>query len=246
MKFYKKLIFRQLALVAFLSSFASNVIAFGIPVVDPGTIAQGVLNNIKLVIEQAFVKETMNLAGTMNSTIGASAQTFFQYYANTFKPYSNKAGPGTDNGFFVFPNELGDYCSITTQDIKKISDKDAMVNCMKKLITLRNSENMSDQRTARDIYVRSFHEAAYANVAEAIVQRSFAANYEKEVLEPLARKVMKAKTVRDDYSGVIMVNKEMASLLNRILLVYSAKTSYDALRDYGDFEIYPQDVLELH
>ena len=58
-------------------------------------------------------------------------------------------------------------------------------------------------------------------------------------------KLKKAKTIRDDYSGVVIVNKEVANLLNRILMVYASKVSFDALRDYGDFEIYPEDLLEL-
>lgn len=239
--------YRHLLLAFLFASWAENATAF-IPVVDPGTIAQGILNNVKLVIEAGFVKNTMNLAGTMNSTIGTSVSTFSDYVgeAKYNKGYSGKSGPGTDNGFFIFSNEIADYCSIETKDTDSLDKKENMVKCLKKLITLRNSPIMSEQRNARDIYVKAFHEAAYANVAEALVHRNFAVNYEKEVMEPLARKAQKAKTVRDDYSGVIAVNKEMASQLNRLSLIYSSKVSYDALKDYGDFEIYPEDLLAIH
>ena len=154
-------------------------------------------------------------------------------------------GPGTNNGYAVLPNELSEYCGIKASDINEVKDKGVVVNCLKKLITYRNSKTLEDQRAARDIYVKSFHETAYANVAEAVVMRNYAVNYEREVLKPLTEKLKKAKTIRDDYSGVIMVNKEVANMLNRILMVYASKISYDALKDYGDFEIYPEDLLEL-
>jgi len=75
--------------------------------------------------------------------------------------------------------------------------------------------------------------------------RNYAVNYEKEVLEPMTEQLKQAKTVRDDYSGVILVNKEIANLINKLLMVYSSKVSYDAFRDYGDFEIYPEDILNI-
>ena len=154
-------------------------------------------------------------------------------------------GPGTNNGYAVLPNELADYCGIQAADINDVTKKGVVVNCLKKLITYRNSKTLEDQRAARDIYVKSFHDTAYANVAEAVVMRNYAVNYEREVLTPLSEKLKKAKTIRDDYSGVVIVNKEVANLLNRILMVYASKVSFDALRDYGDFEIYPEDLLEL-
>ena len=61
----------------------------------------------------------------------------------------------------------------------------------------------------------------------------------------MTEKLKKAKTVRDDYSGVIMVNKEVANLVNKVLMIYSSKVAYDAFRDYGDFEIYPEDLLNI-
>ena len=158
---------------------------------------------------------------------------------------SSLTGPGTNKGYAVLPNELADYCGISVSDIDEVAKKGVVVNCLKKLITYRNSKTLEDQRSARDIYVKAFHETAYANVAEAVVMRNYAVNYEREVLKPLSEKLKKAKTVRDDYSGVVMVNKEVANMLNRILMVYASKVSYDALRDYGDFEIYPDDLLQL-
>lgn len=154
-------------------------------------------------------------------------------------------GSGTNNGFAIIPNELADYCGITAADITNLEDKPKVVECLKKLITQRNAENKDDQREAHDIYVRAFHETAYANVAEAVVMRNYAVNYEKQVLEPMTEQLKQAKTVRDDYSGVILVNKEIANLINKLLMVYSSKVAYDAFKDYGDFEIYPEDILNI-
>lgn len=335
----------------------------GIPVTDPGTLAQTIENNINLGLEFKSVKKVVELAGTINTTIGDSISTFNEY-VDTYNQYKDKVnnvldeadkytgmvdgvlgtnlggvvdgaqgvtdgitnagdsivnkgneyagigadiqgginsglgaindfknkqnnkngntaegapaadntntsggsnttggsasggtsglgmtsaltGPGTNNGYAVLPNELADYCGIQAADINDVTKKGVVVNCLKKLITYRNSKTLEDQRAARDIYVKSFHDTAYANVAEAVVMRNYAVNYEREVLTPLSEKLKKAKTIRDDYSGVVIVNKEVANLLNRILMVYASKVSFDALRDYGDFEIYPEDLLEL-
>ena len=339
---------------ALICTFANNADAL-IPVTDPGTLAQTIENNINLGLEFKEVKKVMELAGTMNTTIGDSIKAFHEYvdtynqYKDTvndvldtadkytgiadnvlgtnlggvvdgaqgitdkvtnvgdtvankgegvagvgsdiqgginsglgaINDFQNKqngtngssnsgnttttattsggsgsitggagmtsalSGPGTNNGYAVLPNELAEYCGIQASDIDEVKEKGTVVNCLKKLITYRNSKTLEEQRSARDIYVRSFHETAYANVAEAVVMRNYAVNYEREVLKPLTEKLKKAKTVRDDYSGVVMVNKEVANLLNRILMVYASKISFDALKDYGDFEIYPEDLLEL-
>lgn len=362
MKFNGLSQFKLLVCTALLASFSGTAQAL-IPVTDPGTLAQTIENNINLGLEFKEVKKVVELAGTMNTTIGDSIKSFHEY-VDTYNQYkdtingaldtagkyagmadsvlgtdlggvvdgaqnvtdkvsgvgdkvvgvgegaanigsdiqnginsgtnayndlkdktSNKdgtsgsggtnsgtagsvagggsgttaagggtggvgmtsslTGPGTNNGYAVLPNELADYCGISVSDIDEVAKKGVVVNCLKKLITYRNSKTLEDQRSARDIYVKAFHETAYANVAEAVVMRNYAVNYEREVLKPLSEKLKKAKTVRDDYSGVVMVNKEVANMLNRILMVYASKVSYDALRDYGDFEIYPDDLLQL-
>ncbi len=267
-----------------------------IPVTDAGTLAQAITNNINLALELKSVKNVVELAGTMNTTIGEALSTFNEY-VTTYYDYKNQVenivknpeefvggiikdelgkqgidlngissgggnsgggsgtggagmtanltGIGTSNGFLVFPNELADHCDLNVGEIRKLEDKDKVVNCLKLLITERNAENKETQREARDIYVKSFHETAYSNIAEAVVLRNYAVNYEKQVLEPLSEKLKKAKTVRDDYSGVIMVNKEVANLINKVLMMYSAKVAYDAFSDYGDFEIYEEDTLNI-
>ena len=194
--------------------------------------------------------ETAENSGSNNGTVGSAAgggsgTTTGGGGTGGMGMTSNLTGPGTNSGYAVLPNELADYCGISVSDIDDVAKKGVVVNCLKKLITYRNSKTLEDQRSARDIYVKSFHETAYANVAEAVVMRNYAVNYEREVLKPLSEKLKKAKTVRDDYSGVVMVNKEIANMLNRILMVYASKVSYDALRDYGEFEIYPDDLLQL-
>ncbi len=277
-----------------------------IPVTDAGTLAQSIENNINLALELKSVKNVVELAGKMNTTIGEALSTFNEYVAtyNKYKDMANSAlssvsgttnlvddvlgtnisdavdnvggaynkvtsigdsvanlditsptagtgmtselsGSGTNNGFAILPNELANYCGITATDIKNLDDKPKVVECLKKLITYRNSKDKDAQRDARDIYVKSFHETAYANVAEAVVMRNYAVNYEREVLDPLTEQLKEAKTVRDDYSGVIMVNKEIANLVNKLLMMYSSKVAYDAFRDYGDFEIYAEDILNI-
>ena len=158
---------------------------------------------------------------------------------------SEFGGSGSSNGFSVLPNELAEHCNLNAAEIVEPKDKPKVVNCLKQLIAERADNARSIQKKARDVYVKSFHEMAYANIAEAVVMRNYAVNYEKQVLDPMTETLKDAKTVRDDYSGVIVINKEIANMLNKVLMVYSSKVAYDAFKDYGDFEIYPEDILNI-
>ena len=141
-----------------------------------------------------------------------------------------------DGEKFIFPDAMADYCQINVDDIDTIDEKVTMIECLKKRFRFQISPDQSDQKEARDIYQRSIMEEAYANIAEALVARNFAAYYEKEILKPLSKKALKAKTERDDYATTMIMNKEIARILNKLYNVYAMQVSYNMFAAYGNFE----------
>ena len=297
-----------------------------IPVVDPGTIGQCVINNAKLLHEQKFVVEIMNRVDEMNKTIGEAKSNFFNFlndgdfYGDGNTPngeydqdydhlpdnkvpgpedaemniiedlgasldprkaeiqiadnnnilYSSATvssqmsvasadvvmgenasyGDGKYNGKyddkFIFPDQLAQVCEINVSDIDSIDKKVKMIECMKKLLRLRIADDQATQTFARNVYYSSMMETAYANIAEALVTRNFGVHYEKEILKPLSKKAIKAKTERDDYAVTMVMNKEIARILNRMYNVYAMRVSYDMLQDYGNFVVYPEQLKDEH
>lgn len=141
-----------------------------------------------------------------------------------------------DGEKFIFPDAMADYCQINVEDIDTIDEKVTMIECLKKRFRFQISPDQGDQKEARDIYQRSIMEEAYANIAEALVARNFAAYYEKEILKPLSKKALKAKTERDDYATTMIMNKEIARILNKLYNVYAMQVSYNMFAAYGNFE----------
>lgn len=137
---------------------------------------------------------------------------------------------------FIFPDALADYCKINVDDIDTLDEKVTMIECLKKRFRFQISPDQSDQKEARNIYYKSVMEEAYANIAEALVARNFAAYYEKEILKPLSKKALKATTERDDYATTMIMNKEIARILNKLYNVYAMQVSYNMFADYGNFE----------
>ena len=64
-----------------------------IPVVDAGTIAQSIENNINMALELKSVKKVVELAGKMNTVIGEAMSTFNEYVTayNKYKQQVDKA-----------------------------------------------------------------------------------------------------------------------------------------------------------
>lgn len=159
------------------------------------------------------------------------------------KKYKYLGSLKTDDGKrYVFPDELADYCEITVKNVDTIKKKVKFIECQKQLLRFRQSPNQDDQRKARDIYFLAFYQGAYANTSEALITRNFAVHYEKEILKPMTKKAAKAKEERDDFAVLMSANKEIARLLNRLYNVYAMRVTYDTLRDYGDFELYPEEI----
>ena len=56
------------------------------------------------------------------------------------------------------------------------------------------------------------------------------------LLEAMEKTIADTKQIRDDTAGLSLTNMEMQFLLNRILTIYSAQLSLDALTAVGSFD----------
>lgn len=149
---------------------------------------------------------------------------------------------GTVNGVFIFANRLAQECEISVSDLE---DEKVMDECIKKLVKAKSDADASIAQEAEAIYRTIMQETVNALAAESMARKNEAANYEEQVMEKMEEQIANTKNTRDDTSGLSLTNMETQFLLNRILTIYSAQLSLDALEAIGGFDkSYYQDLDE--
>lgn len=149
---------------------------------------------------------------------------------------------GTANGVFIFANRLAQECEISVSDLE---DEKVMDECIKKLVKAKSDADASIAQEAEAIYRTIMQETVNALAAESMARKNEAANYEEQVMEKMEEQIANTKNTRDDTSGLSLTNMETQFLLNRILTIYSAQLSLDALEAIGGFDkSYYQDLDE--
>lgn len=140
---------------------------------------------------------------------------------------------GTTNGVFIFSNRLAQECEV---DVKDLEDESIMNECIKKLVKEKSSNDAAIAQEAQATYKTIMQETVNALTAESMARKNEAANYETKVLEAMEKIIADTKQIRDDTAGLSLTNMEMQFLLNRILTIYSAQLSLDALTAVGSFD----------
>ncbi len=140
---------------------------------------------------------------------------------------------GTTNGVFIFSNRLAQECEV---DVKDLEDESIMNECIKKLVKEKSSNDAAIAQEAQATYKTIMQETVNALTAESMARKNEAANYETKVLEAMEKTIADTKQIRDDTAGLSLTNMEMQFLLNRILTIYSAQLSLDALTAVGSFD----------
>ncbi len=149
---------------------------------------------------------------------------------------------GTVNGVFIFSDRLAQECEVNVKDLE---DESVMDECIKKLVKAKSDQDASIAQDANAVYRTIMQETVNALIAESMARKNEAANYETEVLEKVEEQIANTKNTRDDTSGLSVTNMETQYLLNRILSIYSAQLSVDALNAVGSFDkSYYQDSAE--
>ncbi len=140
---------------------------------------------------------------------------------------------GTVNGVFIFSDRLAQECEVNVKDLE---DESVMDKCIKKLVKDKSDNDASIAQGADAIYRTIMQETINALIAESMARKNEAANYETEVLKKIEKQIANTKNNRDDTSGLSVTNLETQYLLNRILTIYSAQLSVDALSAVGGFD----------
>ena len=140
---------------------------------------------------------------------------------------------GTTNGVFIFSNRLAQECEV---DVKDLEDESIMNECIKKLVKEKSSNDAAIAQEAQATYKTIMQETVNALTAESMARKNEAANYETKVLEAMEKTIADTKQIRDDTAGLSLTNMEMQFLLNRILTIYSAQLSLDALTAVGSID----------
>lgn len=140
---------------------------------------------------------------------------------------------GMQDGVFIISDRMAVECEVSVKDLE---DEKVMDECIKKLVALKSDADASIAQEGTAIYRAIMQETVNALVAESMGQKNVAAMYEEKVLKKMEKDIANSKNTRDDTSGLAMTNKELQFLLNRILTVYSAQLSLNALREIGGFE----------
>lgn len=150
---------------------------------------------------------------------------------------------GMQDGVFILSDRMATECGINVKDLE---DPQVIDDCIKKLVALKTNKVASTAAEGQAVYNAIMQETVNALIAEGMNQKNVAATYEENVLDKLEKDIANAKNSRDDTSGLTMTNKELQFLLNRILTIYAASLSLDALQQVGGFDssYYSQDGSE--
>lgn len=140
---------------------------------------------------------------------------------------------GTVNGVFILSDRLAQECEINVADLE---DEKVMDECIKKLVKDKSDKDASIAQEAAGVYRTIMQETVNGLIAESMAQKNVAANYETKVLEEMEKKIAQTKNIRDDTGGLSLTNMETQYLLNRILTIYAAQLTLDALSEVGGFD----------
>lgn len=187
----------------------------------------------------------------------------FELYNEDWEKKPKDNPKGTVDNVYIVPEEFVDHCGLDAtkwakklkaeRDKKENGDtasvikgaKEEIVACMKMIIKERHADDQAQKREIRDIYVRGLHEESFANTGESLVNRDYSLNYENNVITPLKELAVTNETSQKDYKTIIKANTEFANMLSRVLMAYSSRVAYGTLKTYGDYEIYPDEKLEI-
>lgn len=157
----------------------------------------------------------------------SSTMTFAEGQSESYSGYS-------EYGIFVIPDTLAGYCELNADDVSKDG---AVTECLGDILEKRADPSNSIQAETSKIYLGAFKEAVLANISEAMDMKNTAANFDKNVLQPLEKQHADVSDLKDAVVALVATDMENSKLLNNILMMYSSKLALDSLRDFGNNEI---------
>ncbi len=130
----------------------------------------------------------------------------------------------------IIPESLVDYCSI---GVDKLEDPTLMEECLKKLIRHQSDADSQVAAEGKSKITQIGAENVIATVTESMQMKNIAANYEDQVLNTFDEQAGSASTTRDDSAVLAQTNKEIQTLLNKLITMQAAQLSQTALGQLG-------------
>lgn len=145
----------------------------------------------------------------------------------------------TEEGVFLFSDNLANYCEIDAKTLDK------MPACTAKMIKDKSAKTQSVIDNVTTMHAESLQDSTSNAVAEAAKFKNDSSGFEKNVLIPLQEKSSKATDERSDIEVLTLSDMEALKLKNRILQVYSTMLANDAFRALGNFELSNRDMTDI-
>lgn len=147
-----------------------------------------------------------------------------------------------DKNVYVFPDALANYCSLNADDAAK---NGKMENCLKEVLT----DIAKPDQDAKDHTKSVFNDGLVQEVTQAVVtgvqSKNAAANFEADVLDALKTKSSKATDERSDLEVMNLTDMEALKAKYRIIEVYSSLLKFQALKNYGEFEVNSREITNI-
>ena len=126
----------------------------------------------------------------------------------------------------IIPESLVDYCKI---GVDKLEDPTLMEECLKKLIRHQSDSDSQVAAEGKSKITQIGAENVISTVTESMQMKNIAANYEDQVLNTFDEQAGSASTTRDDSAVLAQTNKEIQTLLNKLITMQAAQLSQTAL-----------------
>ena len=130
----------------------------------------------------------------------------------------------------IIPASLVEYCNI---GVDKLEDPTLMEECLKKLIRHQSDSDSQVAAEGKSKITQIGAENVIATVTESMQMKNIAANYEDQVLNTFDEQAGSASTTRDDSAVLAQTNKEIQTLLNKLITMQAAQLSQTALGQLG-------------
>lgn len=185
-----------------------------------------------------FTRSDNGLADSEIYFAGISFSENLSYAKEEESPATAYTGT-TEEGVFLFSDNLANYCEIDAKSLDK------MPECAAKILKDKSAKSQSVKDNVITMHSESLQDATSNTVAEAAKFKNDSSGFEKNVLVPLQEKSSKATDERGDIEVLTLSDMEALKLKNRLLQVYSTMLANDAFRALGTFELSDRDITNI-
>lgn len=172
--------------------------------------------------------QKIHFAGIFGSdTVGFGDETTTEEDDGVYSGYN-------DNNIYVFPDAYANFCRLNANDAAKDGK---MEECLKSILVDMANPNQEAKNETRKMFNDGLIQEVTQGVVVGLQSKNVAANFETDVLDPLKEKTAKSTTERGDFQSITLTDMEAIKTKYRIIEVYSMLLKFQALKNFGDFEV---------